>query len=457
MHRREERGASLDDAIQAAKHWFDALHPGVAAFASNGLEQYFEFHESREEVTGELRFIGNWTTIPHSEEDTLQLAAWGPLYESGTGIREIRRLRYGRARDGASSWSDIAARVAADATGHQEVNGVNVVEVGLLDGSSYVIIADETPQTAKERFDQRGKAAANKAVTGTTVRPGPTCARCKIVSSCTALIKLDSAMQQSGPGPHTRSVSANDLARYEDCPARWHLESENLPVEPEHGEAKLRGLAVQSWLRIAHNRMLKCTSADIPSPDADHLGLAEGFIDRDAYRLAFPYLQQHIAACPLPNRISDVISVGRDAHGYDSVTDVVLIARPNMMLLDDGKLILHETKTSQRPLPADADEARGQHLAVAFDLVILDAGLIAHYSADLGQVNLEVLTPTGAKTFKYRTDDSALMAMAKARIRNLGRTWSNDTDWRTAPSPQCGWCPVRRWCPDGKTHDDIDR
>lgn len=449
VHKRQGDGAALDEAIQEAKEAFPTLHPGIAAYASNALEQYFEFHESREAKIGKLRFMKNWTTVRYSDNQTAQLAVWGPMYESESGIREVRRLRYGTARSSESAWSAVAARVAADAPGHYAVGNVNVVEVGLLDGSEQIIVDGDSPLQAKERFDRHGKAASNNAVTGTDLTPGANCPRCKVLTTCTGLIRLDNAIQQPVDRRRARSVSANDLARYEECPARWYMESENLPTAPEHSEASLRGQAVHAWLRAAHGRMSRCTSVDLPPPEAEHLGLAEGVVPREGYRLAYPFLREHIEVCPVPRDASSVISLERTVHGYDSACDIVVTARPNMMLRDENKLIVYEVKSTQRPLPADADEARARYLDVAFDLVMLRAGLMAHHSADTGQVNLEVLTPSGARVFEYRTDDATLMVMADGRIRNLARAWLGDEDWRTAPSPHCKWCPVRRWCTDG--------
>lgn len=452
VHLLTDRGIDLDAAIARSKGLLQSLHAGDLAFAEHALERYFEYHEAREEELGPLRFMTKWSVVPLSVN--AQLAVWGPMYESLRGDREIRRLRFSSARRDHTVWADIAAHVASKSPGRRRAAAIHVVEVGLADGCERHILAGISPAEAERLYMDHGREAANKVALGTETRPGRSCAECKLTNVCDALVPVPGVLQLERPTRSTVSVSANDLERYEACPSRWHMESEHLPSEREETEAQRRGMAVHTWLQAAHGRGVPCAHEDLVdfSDGNSTLKLADGVLEADDYRLAEPFLRSHIDVCPLRAPSVQITSIESNIYGHDTVSDVVVASKPDMVFLQDGRLVLREVKTTEKQPPIDADDARTRFLTVSLNLLLLESGLVRDYEVEAREVQLEILTPGGGYLFSYTADDHVLMAMTKSRVRNLAREWANDNSWIAKPGPHCVWCPVRRWCPDRDTY-----
>ena len=449
-HRLEAAGVLRAAAFERAKRQLNGSHPGDRAYAEHALEQYFELHEAREAEIGPMAHLGNWHVVPRGQAE---LAVWGPVYETVEGIREVRRFRLDRAKRKDTEWADIAAWVAKEVPGKHQPSSVHVVEVGLLDGLEYSVVSGEGPDTADSRFALRGRAAANSAAMGETRIPGRDCAACKIYATCEALIPASGILQQSEPAAWTRSVSASDLTRYENCPAQWHMLSEHLPSEDDGNEAQFRGIAVHTWLKEAHQRSTPCQSTDLADPDADDLGLIEGLVERADYKAAYPYLKNHVENCVLADPDARVLAVEETQYCLDQTSDVIVAVKPDLIFAKDNTLVMHEVKTTQhQQLPDDADSARDRYLAVALNLTAMEAGLVEQFNCDRGEVHLEIITPLGARTYRYELSDEILMMMARERVRTAASGWVHDTAWEALPGPHCAWCPVRRWCPERDTH-----
>ncbi|WP_284749588.1 PD-(D/E)XK nuclease family protein [Amycolatopsis sp. RTGN1] len=450
IHRLEAAGVAHTAALDRAKRKFNGSHPGDHTYAEHALDQYVEFHEAREAEIGPMVHLGNWHLVPQGRAE---LGVWGPVYETSEGTREVRRFRLGRAKTKDTEWADIAAVVAREVPGNRLASRVHVVEIGLLDGLEREVVSDEDAAAIDSRFAGRGRNAANSAATGKTRTPGRDCANCKIYATCDALIPTPGALQQDQQAAWTRSVSASDLDRYENCPAQWHMLDEHLPSDAEGSDARTRGIAVHTWLKEAHKRNTPCRPSDLRDPDDRDLGLAEGLIERADYRAAYRYLRNHVESCPLADPDTKVISVEETQYCLDKSSDIIVAIKPDLILLQDSTLVLHEVKTTQNDqLPPDADSARDRYLAVALNLTVMESGLVERFSAERGEVHLEIITPAESRTYRYELSDKILGMIARERVRAATTRWANDVTWKTSPGPHCAWCPVRRWCPERDTH-----
>ena len=439
----EAQARWLDDAIVRHK-----IHRLLRSYIRLAVDNVLEAHESIEAELGPLRLlevnssIGTWNR---------QLAAWGPLYETADGIREIRRFRHGAARGDENSerWSLIAAYVAAAYGQFVPSRRVRVTEIGALDGSSEVLF-DGTAAAARTDFLARGRGLASAAAEDDHVAPCRSCGDCKAAGRCRALIPVDGMLGQPARGLCSRSVSAGELEQYVRCPAQWLMNSGmHLPREEGDGEGAARGRAVHRWLQAAHSRQTPCVSADLPAPGAG-LGLAEGVLTEAEYETAYPFLLQHAGRCPLADETSSVVLVDENIYGYDHDAEVVPVIRPDLLYRAGDRLVIREFKTAERPYESGRDEAYDRHLQVPFAIAMLNSGLLARYGASSGMVELELLTGSDRFVWTWDADDPAVARVAAGTVRRAVADWHEDKIWETQPGPHCAWCPVRRWCPDNE-------
>ncbi|MCI2418325.1 PD-(D/E)XK nuclease family protein [Saccharopolyspora sp. K220] len=452
VHKELRRGLQLEAALAAATGALGDVHGGLRRFVECALAQYFDYHESREQELGPLNFLGVWTVVPLKQN--ARLGAWGPLYESAAGDREIRRLRMGKARDELTPWASIAAKVAGQAVGAVEPRRIHVVELGLADGIEEPLLTGLTPEQVETRYDDTGRDAANDVVLGSQATPGVGCGDCQAAAVCPELVPVPEVLQQDHAGRWTRSIAMHELLSYEQCPAQWYLRSvAKLPGVDDGTPAIHRGNVVHEWLKLAHQRETPCTAADLPEPDTGHLGLAEGVLSQDDCAIALPFLKAHIPVCPLADAGTTVVEIERNVHGFDAISDVVAVAKPDMVLRRGDALVFHEVKTTEARLPESDDDAREKYPVVAMNLLMLEHGVTQWFGAAHGEVQLEVVTPRGARVFRYGTDDELVMTLSRSRIRNLTGEWLDDREWETRPGAHCRRCSVRRWCPDSVAAD----
>jgi PD-(D/E)XK nuclease superfamily len=444
----EAQARWLADAIMRRK-----IHRLLRPYISLAVDNILEAHESIEAELGSLRllaenpWIGTWNR---------QLAAWGPLYETADGIREIRRFRHGAARRDEESerWSLIGAYVAATYGQFVPSRRVRVIEIGALDGSSAAVF-DGTAADARANFLASGRDLASAAAEDDHVAPCRSCGDCKAAGRCRALIPVDAMLGQSTRGLCSRSVSAGELEQYARCPAQWLLASGmHLPREEGDGEGAARGRAVHRWLQVAHSRRAPCTSADLPVPGSG-LGLAEGVLTEAEYETAYPFLLQHAGRCPLADETSSVVLVDQNIYGYDHDAEVVPVIRPDLLFRAGDRLVIREFKTAERPYESGRDEAYDRHLQVAFAIAMLNSGLLARYGAGSGMVELELLTSSDRFVWTWDADDPAVALVAAGTVRRAVADWHEDKTWNTQPGPYCAWCPVRRWCPDNEVWQNV--
>jgi hypothetical protein len=345
-------------------------------------------------------------------------------------------------------WALVAAYVAAEYREGPPPSCVRVVEIGAADGS-FKVLFDETAAEARSRFLAHGKDLARAAAEEDHVTPCYSCGGCKAAGSCQSLISVDGVLGQSNRGYSSRSVSAKDLEQYGRCPAQWLLDSElHVPSDNDGGDGSSRGLAVHSWLRAAHARGVRCINTDLPQPGSG-LGLAEGVLTEEEYETAYPFLVQHAGQCPLGDDAVPVVA-DENVYGYDHQAEVVPALRPDLMYRTGSRLAIREIKTSEKPYTGGRAEAYDRFLQIPFSIAMLNAGLLRHYGAATGVVELELITKSESLVWRWDASSPVIARVAAGDVARAAADWHQDHTWQTQPGPYCDWCPVHRWCPDSE-------
>lgn len=428
-----------------------SLHPGMKLYARTAIENYLDCHDVIQQELGPLQLKTCDPAVPMGPNNLLTV--WAPVYETTSGIREVRRLRVRSARPvGAKPdpWTVVAAMVASQVRPLGSLQKIRIVEVGLGDGSA-AITFDGTPLEAQSNYEALAVPKIRDIVNATAASPGLSCKECKITGSCNSLLKLNGFLGQSNPGPCTRSVSARDIEVYETCPAQWLLsQSSFLPAENTAKHASTRGISVHRLLAACHSSAGRCTPESFEGviTDDPHLDGDEDFEVRK-------YIQNHAENCPITDAIK-VIGSEVPIYGYDEHSDVVIASKPDMVYIDrDETLVIRETKTTSLKIPNDEAEAFDKYLAVSWLINLFASGYRGPFHSDSARFELEVISPTESRVFSWDLNDQGLLRMAQKEVRIRARGWHNDTTWAAQPAKHCGWCPVRKWCPDAMSPQDV--
>lgn len=421
-------------------------------YAESAVENYLDAHEAIESLIGAQLHLINTKPEVTWPESKMTLSAWGPLYTTDDGVREIRRLRIGAAHphltDEDKLWGIAAARVAVDARGPVPASRIRAVEIGLLDGT-FSVLFDDPPDVAEAQFARQGVPRGRALTNGTSVAPGQSCEGCKIGGVCDALPDLSGTLSQTQAGNGFRSISPSQLDQYRRCPGQWFLDSElHLPKEDgDWDEPRLRGIAVHRWLEAAHKRDLPCRADDLPTP-GESVGMAIGVLSPEDYALAYPYLRAHLGQCPLANPEVRIEQIEKTIHGLDRAAQVIVATKPDIVLRQGDRTIIREVKTAAVSPVNGRAEVYSQTLQIPFLISMLASGLSTHFRTPKWTVELEHLTPEGGKLWVWDSEDERTIRVALGDVRDVVEAWHTDRDWETIPGPQCAWCPVRRWCPD---------
>ncbi|MFY1632310.1 PD-(D/E)XK nuclease family protein [Solwaraspora sp. WMMB335] len=438
-------GIARDEAVQLGRLAFTAWQDGARRFLDHALNLYYQYHEARVEQLGQLRFLGPTSSL--RKADTATLTVWGPVYEAPGDVIEIRRFRLGSAQTPTTAWAYIAAHIAAHTGTENSVQRIWVSEIGLIDGIEHHVLPGITPEHADELYELHGRSAAKAAAMGTEAVPGHGCAQCRIGGACGKLMSLPGFLAAKQRRDWTGSLSASDLEVYDRCPSQWYMERDlHLPSSQEHSEYRVRGVSVHRWLAAAHRRGHRCSPSDLPVPGSDTAPFGTDVLDPDEYRLAYPYLLQHLGGCPLQAGRIDEFMPEQTLYGFDPAADLVIATKVDAAWRVGDSFVLREVKTVHALPLGDKDELFTRYLAVAWGLRALEAGMAKRFGAVRGEVELELLSPEGSVVHHYSTDDLPLMKMARGRIRRLGHRWLADNDWSPQPNPGCSSCGVRRWC-----------
>jgi hypothetical protein len=221
----------------------------------------------------------------------------------------------------------------------------------------------------------------------------------------------------------------------------------HLPRDGELSEALQRGTALHHVLAQAHARGRRCAAADFPAPGSPECDQVVGDdLDEAAYALAYPLLCAHLDLCPFGDEEVELLTVERTLYGFDDQADVVTATKADLLWKVGDSLLLREVKTTQDQLNPDSDGVFDRYFQVAWDLVALESGLLDRFACQVGEVQLEVLSPLGSTVYRYRTDDEVMMLMARGRVHHVVEEWLYDETWTPKPGVQCATCPVGRWC-----------
>ncbi len=430
------------------------LHAGDRNYIVRAIENYLNCHEMSESELGTLRLrVCDPMVVPDASVPSNQLTVWAPVYDSESGVREVRKLRFGQARPDAKdveNWSITAAHIAGLFRPRGHLERIRVVEFGLGDGSMETLF-DGSPSMAESLYAAKVFPIVSKIVTSTRPTPGNSCGRCKIAGCCPSLEKLDGFLGQPRKGLGTRSVSARDLEVYEKCPAQWYLTSNNLPSRSSVLPSSERGRVIHEWLARAHMTSHRCDPSDLDAIDDN---FPPG-LDESDYLDSREYVTQHAAICPLGEG-ARVIGSEVSVYGYDAQADVVVVSKPDLLYVDsDDTFVIRETKTTTLSLPEDPQEAFDRFFAVPWLLNLIGSGYRGPYKSDKARLELEVLASENSRVFTWDLGDARLLRMARAEVRLHAKKWHRDTTWNSVPGEHCRWCPVRDWCSDA-TADEAD-
>lgn len=430
------------------------LHPGDRTYIVRAIENYLNCHELLESEFGPLSLrTCDPRVVPDTSVPSNQLTVWAPIYDSQFGVREVRKLRFGKARSvtaDVENWAITAAHIAGLVRPRGDLKRIRVVEFGLSDASMEILF-DDTPSAAESLYASKVLPLLGKIVSSKMPTPGNSCGRCKIAGCCTSLERLDGFLGQVSKGNATRSVSARDLEVYEKCPTQWYLGSNNLPVEPQTAPASERGRIIHEWLARAHMGSQGCDPGDLDAID----GNFPPHLAEEDYLEARDYITQHAVGCPLGEGVR-VIGSEVSVYGYDAQADVIVVSKPDLLYVDsDDTFVVRETKTTTPSMPGDAQEAFDRFFAVPWLLNLIGSGYRGPYQSDKARLELEVLAPEESRVFTWNLDDARLLRMARAEVRMRAKKWHRDTTWSSTPGEHCRWCPVRRWCPDAAA-DEVD-
>ena len=133
---------------------------------------------------------------------------------------------------------------------------------------------------------------------------------------------------------------------------------------------------------------------------------------------------------------------------HDTAANVIVVAAPDLLYLEDGGWVWREVKTSEKPLRSTADLFR------VFPQLALATVLLAENALggnpERARVELEVLTPAAADLLYMDPGDPDDVARARQEVLRLAGPWHGDRAAR-GPGKRCGNCPVSRWCPEGRS------
>lgn len=373
-------------------------------------------------------------------------------------VHEAVRMRLKRLRpitDQDRDWHAVAALTLAYSYGVDPSARLRVSEFSLEDGELRCVF-DGSRSEASALYTERGK-PVRAAVDGAVFRAGSGCADCGFLNVCPAVTQRRGVLGIPGQAVATRSLTAADLHAYDRCPTAFAAQRrDHLPdAYPDGADidasilARDRGLAVHEWLRWVHSRLpaTGCTEADLPSPndDATTALLNEIGLTTDGYRLAYPYLRQHLEQCPLSlDGLTGWVSERRIVR-YDPDADIVVITTPDLIGEVDGTgdPIWRETKTA-RDVPPDLESAMLRYPAFALNIAVLAAESVAGRRA--AHAELEILTPNSGRTFYVSLDDGAAVVRAQQIVAEIARRFAADLRFDRRPSGACYSCSAHRWC-----------
>lgn len=423
------RTVDAETGLARARATYATRHPGVRAFLDAAMENYLDFLDSREAVTGPLTYCD----FSHRRTVTsdFEVKMWAPVFTDPQGNPEVHRLRYGEARRDVTEWAVAVAWIVG------KEKPATVIEVGLTAGSEQVLLDSAEPGEIHKRFEVEVLPRLREAHSATDPVPGSDCSDCKAAPACEALIPVDAFRGLRDSVASVRALSASDLRVYRSCPAAWYLHSIRLPKTPLTGEALERGRRVHEWIAQQHSSGRSC-----PGVLADASAVEPGDL---------PLLRAHADFCDRSGW--SPVSVEETLVAWDDRAQLVLYLKPDELYLRGDTLVLREIKTTDKVVLHQSQTAARDEYAdvLAWWLAILSGGLAEYFGATRAEVELEVLTPAGGARYTFPTDDTSSDYVVNGWLLDAPDAWMNDTSWLPNPGPRCASCDVARWCEYGAT------
>jgi hypothetical protein len=393
-----------------------------------------------------------------------EMYAWGRRYQSADGqLREFRFLRFGTVSGRTRDPSQIAIAVYAAAFGvpapwpakgdwaqpfnpaaTTEATTIRIADAGLADGSRAVHL-EVTRGEAQAFFIRHGRQRIREIVVGGAPRPGSSCGDCKLITACGTLPRIPGLLGLPSRRAALRTVSVSDLRYYRSCPAQAHLSALNLPPGGYGPQATL-GLAVHAWLENLHQRGGgACQAADMPETGEDWAG-GKWQVSGPLADLGSRMLAHHPSVCAFgQSGLAIDVRVEPRLAFHDTAAQAIVLAKPDMVYLEDGSWVWRELKTTQRPVWFN-DDLLDEFPQLALAVTILAEGGLGGDRAG-SRVELEVLRPDGSEVILIDPSDPGRVAKARSVLRGLAEPWRDDEEFTARPGPNCQRCLVSQWCP----------
>ena len=358
---------------------------------------------------------------------------------------------------------------------------VRVIRLSCLDGTTHVRF-DGTPADAEALFAAHGREGLRAALVGGARVPGADCLTCGVLSGCGRLPRTPGLLDL-GPAPQRRSWSPTIAREHALCPARAHFHALGLPPAPagphppapprnrtfawppdtagprnraaDDGDLPPGGPAdgavaatVRAWLEQAHRRLPRraCDPFDLPLDPARWACAGRRLLGAPARRAA-ALLSAHIPLCPLRGLpTGDHIRSGPTLTADDTAADTLVVHRPDVLHHRRGSWI-HRSVLIQEE---DTEQATGTALLdreprAALGVLLFAAGAIT--AGPASAVEVETLTPDGARLDVLDPASPAVLAAARRAVRTLAAPGHHDREHAPAPGPACRTCPYQGWCP----------
>jgi PD-(D/E)XK nuclease superfamily len=463
LDRVEHDGDAVDVALARLDARSRPLHPALNHWVGDVVRAYL----GAERAVTLVPVRSFWVLQRARREQLWELYAWGRRYQSPDGsIRELRLFRFGAA--GARERDQSQVAVAAYSVGRGApamwpdrwsdpfqvrsagpAERVRIVEVGCADGSR-VELFDGTVEQADMLYAEHGRARVRRVVAGGAAVPSAACVECKLLTACDALPRIPNVLAIANPSAPLRSWSVTDGRYYRRCPAQQHLRGLNLrAAADEYSLEATRGHAVHAWLEASHARrpVARCLAADVPDR-ADDWSAGGWRVCGEQAEIGALMIAHHVDVCAFGRcggRIGEV-RLEPTVTLHDTAANVIVVAKPDLLYLDDGSWVWRETKTTQRTTPIRADVLE-TYPQVALAVLILHENVLGGDPSG-SRIELEVLRPNDADIELVDPNDPDRVAQAREIVRGLAAGWHGDEVFPTSPGPHCQTCPVSQWCPD---------
>ncbi|GAA1440562.1 PD-(D/E)XK nuclease family protein [Nocardiopsis tropica] len=339
---------------------------------------------------------------------------------------------------------------------------VRVVRASCLD-SSTAVLYDAPAREAEGFFSSAGREPLRSALVGGARSPGADCLSCGVRTGCGRLPSAPGILGVHDRSRPRRSWTAAGGLRFRGCPARDHFHSLGLPGDPPEGApsgaagASSRDRAVRARLERLHGRRPRraCGPGDLPDGPGDWG--AEGWAPGGGEaRAGAAMIAAHVEVCPLDGlRSGSHVRVGRTVAADDPRADVLVLARPDLLLHRDGAWSWRDVAPTSAGPPPGERGLMAREPALALAVLLFASGVLPLEPGSA--VELEVLTPDGAD---LRTiDPGAARARTEARevVHGLAGPWHRDLEHAPTPGRVCRDCPYRRWCPAWSGHRPLER